>query len=362
MPSGDHAYLVSRYEDVRAVLGDARCSRAATVLPEAPKLTAVPFDAGGLFTMDPPEHTRLRSLVSRAFTPRRVAELRPRVEELCDGLLDRLPADGGVVDLMSAFAFPLPVTVICELLGVPFADRERFRAWSDAIVSLTAHTPAEMRANRLELVGYLRELLAEKRRAPREDLLSALVQVHDGSDALSEHELVTMALTLLVAGYETTGSVLGNAVFTLLRHPGGLGLVPDDDGALGALVEELLRINPIGDGGPLRVTTAPVEVAGTRIPAGSAVIGAICSANRDETVFPDPAVFRPDRSDAAHLAFGHGPHFCLGAPLARAELRIALSALARRFPSLRLAVPAGEIRMHAGLLVNRLEELPVVCG
>ncbi|MET9861289.1 cytochrome P450 [Streptomyces smyrnaeus] len=365
LPSGDTGHLVSRYDDVRAVLADPRCSRAATVLPQAPKLTAVPFDAGGLFTMDPPEHTRLRALVSRAFTPRRVAAMRPRIAELAGELADTMAAShrtegGGPRDLNAAFAFPFPVAVICELLGVPYADRERFRTWSDAVVSLTAHPPEEMLRHKRGLLAYLGELVAAKRRAPGEDLLSALVTVRDEEGGLSEAELLTMAMTLLIAGHETTVGVLGTSVFTLLRQPGRLALVPDDEEQLAALVEELLRINPIGDGGPLRVTTAPVEVAGRLLPANSAVIAAICSANRDADRFTDPDGFDPHRpSPAPHLAFGHGPHYCLGAPLARAELAIALRVLADRFPTMRLAVPAESVTMHTGLLVNRLTRLPV---
>ncbi|MBO8193169.1 cytochrome P450 [Streptomyces oryzae] len=366
LPSGDTGHLVSRYDDVRAVLADPRCSRAATVRPEAPKLTAVPFDAGGLFTMDPPEHTRLRALAARAFTPRRVAAMRPRIAELAGELADSMAAQGGRADLNAAFAFPFPVAVICELLGVPYADRERFRTWSDAVLSLSAHTPEEMLRHKQALLGYLRDLVADKRREPGEDLLSALVAVRDEEGGLSEHELLTLAMTLLVAGHETTVGVLGTSVFTLLRQPDRLALVPDGEEELAALVEELLRINPIGDGGPLRVTTEPVEIAGRVLPANSAVIASICSANRDGARFPDADRFVPDRAaDPAQppqLAFGHGPHYCLGAPLARTELALALRILADRFPTMRLAVPPETVTMHTGLLVNRLTELPVAWG
>ncbi|MDI6407474.1 cytochrome P450 [Streptomyces albus] len=368
LPSGDAGYLVSRYEDVRAVLSDPHCSRAATVRPEAPKLTAVPFDAGGLFTMDPPEHTRLRALVSRAFTPRRVARMRPRLVQLAGSLADSLADAGPPADLNAAFAFPFPVAVICELLGVPYADRERFRTWSDAVLSLTAHTPQEMLRHKEALLAYLARLVAAKRREPGEDLLSALVTVRDEDGGLTEQELLTLAMTLLIAGHETTAGVLGTSVFTLLRHPGGMARVPHDEEELSALVEELLRINPLGDGGPLRVTTRPVEVAGHTLPANSAVIASVCSANRDGSRFPEPDRFDPGRFDparartgtaAGHLAFGHGPHYCLGAPLARAELAVALRTLADRFPTLRLAVPVEDVTMHTGLLVNRLTRLPV---
>jgi nocardicin N-oxygenase len=370
LPSGDLGHLVSRYDDVRAVLADPRCSRAATVRPEAPKLTAVPFDAGGLFTMDPPEHTRLRGLVARAFTPRRVERMRPRITELAEGLADAMADAGSPLDLNAAFAFPFPVAVICELLGVPYADREQFRTWSDAVLSLTAHTPEEMLRHKKALLAYLAGLVADKRRRPGHDLLSALVALRDGGDGdeggegegLTEHELLTLAMTLLIAGHETTVGVLGTSVFTLLRHAGGLTRVPDGEEMLAALVEELLRVNPIGDGGPLRVTTEPVEIAGQVLPANSAVIASICAANRDPARFRDADRFDPARvvtSGFAHVAFGHGPHYCLGAPLARAELAIALRVLAGRFPTMRLAVPVEAVTMRTGLMVNRLTDLPV---
>jgi nocardicin N-oxygenase len=218
-----------------------------------------------------------------------------------------------------------------------------------------------MAGHRAALAGYLAALIRAKREEPGDDLLSALVRARDEHGALSEQELVLLAATLLVAGHETTVGLIGTAAFTLLRAPGGLTALPTDPDGLDAAVEELLRVNPIGDGGPLRVTLEEVEVAGTVIPANSAVIAAICSASHDETAYPgpDPAAYAPGRPGPAHLAFGHGPHYCLGAPLARAELRVALSELARRFPGMRLAVPPGEVRMRTGLIVNRLEELPV---
>jgi len=351
LPSGDPGYLLSRYQDIRRVLADPVFSRAATVRPEAPKLTAMPFDAGGLFTLDPPEHTRLRALVVQEFTPRRVDGLRPLIADAADRLVDALVAAGPGTDLIAAYAFPLPAFVICELLGVPFADRERFQGWSDALLSLDAPSPTA----RGELLGYLAALVADKRQHPGDDLLSDLA----GAD-LDERELLTMAMTLLIAGHETTAGMIGASVLTLLLRPGGLtalgAALPED---ISALVEELLRYNPLGDGGPLRVTLRDTEVGGTLIPRNSAVIAAIGSANRDVRVFTDPETFDPDRTGRPHLAFGHGAHYCLGASLARAELAIAVTTLARRLPGLRLHVPASQLRMHSGLLVNRLVELPV---
>ncbi|MHA6763591.1 cytochrome P450 [Streptacidiphilus sp. PAMC 29251] len=347
LPSGDPGYLLSRYQDVRTVLGDPAFSRAATVLPEAPKLTSMPFDAGGLFTLDPPEHTGLRALVAREFTPRRTEQLRPLIAAAADRLVDALIEAGPGADLIAGYAFPLPAFVICELLGVPFADRERFQGWSDSLLSLDSPSPTA----RGELLGYLAALVSSKRKQPGDDLLSALA----GAD-LDERELLTMAMTLLIAGHETTAGMIGSSVLTLLLRTGGLSALPADTAAL---VEELLRYNPLGDGGPLRVTLRDVEVGGTLIPRNSAVVAAIGSANRDERVFPDADSFDPGRGGRPHLAFGHGVHYCLGASLARAELAIAVTTLARRLPGLRLHVPASDLRTHSGLLVNRLIELPV---
>ncbi|MEU0439737.1 MULTISPECIES: cytochrome P450 [unclassified Streptomyces] len=362
LPSGDEGYVVSRYDDVHTVLSDARFSRAATTAPGAPQLTSTPPLAGGLFTMDPPEHTRLRRLVSKEFTFRRVQNLRPRIQELTDGLLDEMERHGAPADLNTALAFPLPVMVICELLGVPFEDRDKFRGWSDAFVSLTSHSPQEVAAQRRSMIDYLAALIRDKRENPGEDLMSALVAVHDEEGRLTEHELITMGITLLVAGHETTVSMIGKCVLTLLRHPEHLAALREHPEHLDHAVEELLRINPIGDGGPLRVTLEDVEIAGTRIPKGSAVLAAICSANQDPQRFPEdsPADFLPARPSAPHhVAFGHGPHFCLGAPLARAELQIVIGSLIRRFPGLRLAEDVEKLELTTGMMVHGLTRLPV---
>ncbi|WP_434597736.1 cytochrome P450 [Streptomyces sp. A5-4] len=363
LPSGDEGYVVSRYEDVRTVLADPRFSRAATVAPGAPQLSKNPPMAGGLFTMDPPEHTRLRKLVSREFTARRVQNLRPRIQEMTDGLLDAMEQLPTPVDLNTALAFPLPVMVICELLGVPYEDRDRFRGWSDAFVSLTSHSPEEVVAQRTSMVQYLGALAQRKRDEPADDLMSALVAARDEEGSLSEMELITMGITLLVAGHETTVSMIGTSVLTLLRHPEHLKALRERPEMVEHAVEELLRINPIGDGGPLRVTLEDVEIAGTTIPKGSAVLAAICSANRDERRFQEPGSaddFDPARPSAtAQLAFGHGPHFCLGAALARAELQIVIGSLLRRFPKLALAEDVAKLEMTTGMMVHALNRLPV---
>ncbi|MGW1019244.1 cytochrome P450 [Streptomyces niveus] len=362
LPTGDEGYVVTRYDDVRTVLADARFSRAATISPDAPQLTPTPPVPGSLFTTDAPEHTRLRRLVSREFTARRVQNMRPRIQELTDGLLDEMEKLDGPVDLNTALAFPLPVMVICELLGVPFEDRDRFREWSDAFVSITAHTPEEMAAQRQQMIGYLGELVKRKREEPTDDLMGALVVASDEEGSLNEYELIVMAATILVAGHETTVSMIGKIVLTLLRHPEQMALLREHPEKLDHAIEELLRVNPIGDGGPLRITLEDVEVGGTLIPKGSAVLAAVCSANQDPDRFPGAQAneFDPERPEAVHhVAFGHGPHFCVGAALARAELQIVISSLLNRFPDLRLAEEVGSLELTTGMMVHGLKELPV---
>ncbi|MEU0989391.1 cytochrome P450 [Streptomyces sp. NPDC005953] len=362
LPSGDDGYVVSRYDDVRTVLSDLRFSRAAMLAEGAPRLTAAPPMGGSLFTMDPPEHTRLRKLVSREFTARRVHNLRPRIQEMTDELLDQMEKLAPPVDLNPAFAFPLPVMVICELLGVPFEDRDRFRGWSDAFVSLTSHTAEEVMEQRMSMVQYLGELVQRKREEPSDDLMGALVSVHDeDGERLSEIELITMGITLLVAGHETTVSMIGTCVLTLLRHPEYLAALRANPETIDHVVEELLRLNPIGDGGPFRITLEDVEIADTTIPAGSGVIAAVCSANQDPDRFgATPGDFDPSRPTASsHLAFGHGAHFCLGAALARAELQIAISSLIKRFPNLALADDVSNLKMTSGMMVHALSAMPV---
>ncbi|MDB1089354.1 cytochrome P450 [Streptomyces sp. ACA25] len=359
LPSGDLGYIVSRHADAKLVLADPRFSRAAMLAEGAPQLTVAPMPPNSLFSTDPPEHTRLRKLVTGEFTARRMRALEPRIQELTDALLDDMEKQGGPVDLNQALAFPLPVQVICELLGVPFEDREKFRAWSNAIVSLTSHTPEEMVQQRMEMAGYIHQLIIRRKDDQGDDLLSALTVAHEEEGKLDEVELIVMAMTLLVAGHETTVSMIGACVLTLLRHPEQLARLKEDPDSMGDMVEELLRINPIGDGGPLRIAVEDVEIAGTVIPKGSAVMAAVCSANRDPEVFDRAEEFRPERDHNPHLAFGHGVHHCLGAALARSELRITIGSLFRRFPTLRLATDVGSLRMKTGMLVHGLEKLPV---
>lgn len=358
LPTGDTGYLVTRYEDVRFALSDARFSRAQTIAPKAPRLTAMDFPPGSLFTMDPPDHTRLRSLVGNQFTPRRVEGLRPRIQSITDSLLNNMARAEQPADINEHLAHPLPVIVICELLGVPTSERNQFRSWADASVSLTRDPAAAMREQK-NMVMCLTRLIAQKRVESEDDLLSGLIHARDEKGQLSESELIVMAMSLLVAGFETTVSVLGTGVLTMLRHPEQVSQLLESPALIDSLVEEILRVNPIGDGGPVRIALEDVEISGTLIPKGSLVIASVSSANFDGDQFEGADRFDPDRGNRKHLAFGHGVHFCLGAALARVELQIGISSLFRRFPTLRLAAATEDLRMTRGGLFHRLERLPV---
>ncbi|MFI6344661.1 cytochrome P450 [Streptomyces sp. NPDC050560] len=360
MPSGDLAYLVTRYEDVRTVLSDTRFSREATTAPGAPRLGPAPQNFRSLLNMDPPEHSRVRKLVSREFTARRVSALRPRIQEQTDLLLDAMERQGPPVDLVPALAFPLPVTMICELLGVPFEDRERFAAWSEAFLSTGGRPVEEILASQAALRDYLGMLVAGKRAHPGEDLLSALVAIHDADDGrLDEEELIHLGISLLVAGHETTVNQISNSVLALLTHPGQLAEVRGHPDRIGRATEELLRMYPPGDEALLRITLEDVRLGDTVIPAGSAVLPSLGSANRDAGEFGDADVLDVTREGNPHLTFGQGTHYCLGSGLARAELQISIGTLLHRFPNLRLAVPYEELPRPAGRLVHGVTSLPV---
>ncbi|MGH3612279.1 MAG: cytochrome P450 family protein [Pseudonocardia sp.] len=314
-----------------------------------------------LLSADPPDHTRLRRLVSAAFTRRRIDALEPRIRQITDRLLDDMAvagAGGATVDLVSAFGYPLPITVISELLGVPTRRQDDFREWSAVVVNGSMFPAETFGLAATEMVGYVRELITEKRAAPADDLLSALIAVREGGDRLSEDELSSMVFLLLVAGHETTVNLICGGMHALLTHPEQLQLLRSAPDRLPAAIEELLRFD-----GPLQaaipsVTAAPVQVGDVTIPAGEVVLPALLAANRDPKQFSDPGRLDLTRPPAQHLAFGHGIHHCLGAPLARLEGRVALGSLIDRFPQLRLAV-AGEVARTPGLIINGLAALPV---
>jgi pimeloyl-[acyl-carrier protein] synthase len=358
-------WVLTRYEDVVAVLRDLRAAKEAIASFVAARFgMAVPPGIGlSMLDRDPPDHTRLRGLVSKAFTPRVVEGLRPHIQQIVDDLLGRVERAGSM-DLIEQFAYPLPVIVICEMLGVPVADHERFKGWGldiarglDAIL-LPPNSEVAQRsgAARHALAGYFRELIAERRAAPREDLLSALIAAEEAGDKLSEEELLATCILLLVAGHETTVNLIGNGTLALLRHPGELRRLRENPGLIGSAVEELLRYD-----GPVqrtaRIPTEDVTIGGRTIAKGEMVMPFIGAADRDPAQFPDPDRLDIARADNRHIAFGWGIHFCLGAPLARVEGQIAINTLVQKLPKLALATDRPEYRQS--LTLRGLKTLPV---
>ena len=362
MPRGLRVWLVTGYADAKAALSDPRLSKdntRARELFETQTATGSVFAsslAAHMLNADPPDHTRLRKLVNKAFTARTVSRLRTRIEQIADELLADVAAAGSA-DLLESFAFPLPITVICELLGIPGADRDSFRRWSNTIVS--AATPEQLQQHSAEMAAYLAALVAAKRAHPTPDLLSDLTHVSDEGDRLSEVELVSMAFLLLVAGHETTVNLIGNGLLALLRHPGQLAALRADRSLLPGAIEEFLRFEGPVNIATLRFTAEPVQVGGVEIPAGEFVMVSLLAANRDGERFADPDRLDITRPAGGHLAFGHGIHYCVGAPLARLEAEIALGKLLDRFAEIELDGEPTELRWRDSTLMRGLETLPV---
>ncbi|AEN13298.1 MULTISPECIES: cytochrome P450 [unclassified Streptomyces] len=351
----EHAWLIVGYEEARAALADQRFSKDWRTA-EHWAASENPINAN-MLEMDAPHHTRLRRLVAGEFTARRIEALRPRVEEITGRLLDAM-VPAGRADLVDAFAFPLPMTVICELIGVPDLDRDAFRHLSNAIVAPVARDAEEKAVHAMG--DYLDELIADKRRSPGEDLMSALIQARDEQgDRLSSDELVGMAFLLLVAGHETTVNLISNGVRALLDHPDQLALLRARPELLDGAVEEMLRYEGPVETATFRFAREPVTIGSQVIPAGDAVLVALGSGNRDADRYPDPDTFDIRREPRGHLAFGHGMHFCLGAPLARMEGRIAVRALLDRCPGLAPDPDGEEPDWLPGLLIRGVRRLPV---
>ncbi len=357
---GGDAWLAARHGDVKTSLSDPRFSRAAALGADIPRSIPVPPTDTSLVLMDGAEHARLRRLAAGAFTHRRMEQLRPRVQEVVDTLLDRIVERGPVADLVRDLAVPLPITMICELLGVPFEDREQFGAWTDAALALSAYPPEQIVSAREELKRYLTGLVARCRAHPNDDVLGVLVQARDDQDALSEDELVQFGVTLLMAGFETTVNQIGNFIYTLLTHPHQLDLLKADPALLPRAIEELLRFTPAAISPLLsRIVLENTELGGTLLRAGDAVAVHNPVANRDPAVFERPDELDLTRQDNPHLAFGYGPHHCLGAHLARIELQVTIGTLFRRFPTLAFAIPVEDIPFRQGRMFRGLLELPV---
>ena len=371
LPDGLGIWLITRYDDVLAVLKDERLvkdwrkvltsEQLAQIPPIPPVMEAL---SRNMLDMDPPDHQRLRSLVSKAFTPRLIERLRPRVQAIADGLLDAVQ-DRGEMDLIDDYAFPLPITVIAELLGVPAEDRDSFREWSGAAVSgntTQEHLDKVLIPHMQAFTDYLHALFEEKRKNPKDDLVSALLRAEEAGDKLSEDELLGMVFLLLVAGHETTVNLIGNGVLALLQHPDQLQKLKDDPSLIKPAVEELLRYDGPVETSTERFAREDVRIGETVIPRGEMVLVVLAAADHDPERFADPDELDITRIDNRHLAFGKGIHHCLGAPLARMEGQIAISTLLARMPDLRLKGSSESLSWHPGLTLRGLRGLPLEFG
>ncbi|MGE3856299.1 MAG: cytochrome P450 [Dehalococcoidia bacterium] len=364
------AWILTRYEDVLRVLrdhetfsSDARNAGGQIAAAVAEQRDNSPLgDTRSVLASDPPEHTFLRGIVNRAFTPRSVEQLRPRIEEIAASLIAEQPG-AGEWDLMTGLAQPLPVIVIAELLGIPPEDRVQFKAWSDHIALTTdvmqsAETIAAIRTATTELIAYFEGHVADRRRQPREDLISALVQAESEGRRLTGQEVLAFAILLLVAGNETTTNLIGLGMRALLAHPEALSTLRSAPERIPAAIEEMLRYDsPVQ--GIVRFATRDVEIGGRAIAKGEVVMGMTGAANRDPAQFPEPGVFDLDRGEARHLAFGQGIHYCVGAPLARVEAAIVFRALLERWPSIEAA---GDAEMGGTFLIRGPVRLPIAVG
>ncbi|MEV5972652.1 cytochrome P450 [Streptomyces sp. NPDC051921] len=371
LPSGVEAWLVTRYADARQALADQRLSKNPAHHDEpahAKGKTGIPGERKAelmthLLNIDPPDHTRLRRLVSKAFTPRRVAEFAPRVQELTDRLIDGF-AERGSADLIHEFAFPLPIYAICDLLGVPREDQDDFRDWAGMMIRHGGGPRGGVARSVKKMRGYLLELIHKKREEPGDDLISGLIKASDHGEHLTENEAAAMAFILLFAGFETTVNLIGNGVYALLRNPEQRALLQEsiaagERGLLETGIEELLRYDGPVELATWRFATEPLTVGGQEIPAGDPVLVVLAAADRDPARFDEPDTLDLARRDNQHLGYGHGIHYCLGAPLARLEGQTALATLLTRLPDLRLGADPAELRWRGGLIMRGLRTLPV---
>ncbi|HET6359809.1 cytochrome P450 [Streptomyces sp.] len=398
LPSGVEAWLVTRYADARQALADQRLSKNPAHHDEpahAKGKTGIPGERKAelmthLLNIDPPDHTRLRRLVSKAFTPRVVAEFAPRVQELTDRLIDGF-AEKGEADLIHEFAFPLPIYAICDMLGVPREDQDDFRDWAGMMIRHGGGPRGGVARSVKKMRSYLAELIHRKREEPGDDLISGLIRASDHGEHLTENEAAAMAFILLFAGFETTVNLIGNGVYALLRNPeqrerlqhsltvgdseagnplpataveaaSSRGVTPGPPAGnplLETAVEELLRYDGPVELATWRFATEPLTIGGQRIAAGDPVLVVLAAANRDPERFDEPDTLDLTRRDNQHLGYGHGIHYCLGAPLARLEGQTALATLLRRLPDLRLAGDPADLRWRGGLIMRGLRTLPV---
>ncbi|MGW2038143.1 cytochrome P450 family protein [Streptomyces virginiae] len=371
LPSGVEAWLVTRYADARQALADQRLSKNPAHHAEpahAKGKTGIPGERKAelmthLLNIDPPDHTRLRRLVSKAFTPRRVAEFAPRVQALTDHLIDGF-AERGEADLIHEFAFPLPIYAICEMLGVPREDQDDFRDWAGMMIRHGGGPRGGVARSVKQMRTYLGELIHRKRDDLGDDLISDLIRASDHGDHLTEGEATAMAFILLFAGFETTVNLIGNGVHSLFMNPDQRerlqsSLAAGESGLLATGVEELLRYDGPVELATWRFATEPLTLGGERVETGDPVLVVLAAADRDPERFADPDTLDLSRADNQHLGYGHGIHYCLGAPLARLEGQTALATLLTRLPDLELSVPPQDLRWRGGLIMRGLRTLPV---
>lgn len=360
-PDGQLSWLVTRYADAEAVLKDPRFIKDFSKLFGGSMDEMSVFAQNMLFS-DPPDHKRLRGLAQKAFTPKMIEGMKPRIQEITDELLDGFEGKSNV-KLIDEFAFPLPIIVICEILGVPSQDRDKFRTWSNSLIEGTSgEAGVSVYEHMNEFIQYLGEWFQKVRQQPGDDLISRLIEAEEAGDRLTEKELYGLVSLLIIAGHETTVNLIGNTVLTLLKHPEQQHELCVQPELIGPAIEESLRLN-----GPVEFSTSrwaaeEIEFSGKTIHRGDLVIVALNAANHDPEQFDNPELFDIHREKSAHLAFGKGIHFCLGAPLARLEGHTAIDGLLKRFPAMALAVPENELEWRPGMIVRGVRELPVKLG
>ncbi len=366
LPRNQHGWLVTRYDDVLAVLKDERFVKdpkhamSPEQLKKAPQLPALlkPFEQS-LLRLDDPDHTRLRILVHKAFTPRRIEQMRDQIQDVTNDLLAKVEP-GGSMDLIADFALPLPLVMIGRILGIPAKDNPEFHRWTRILLSGGINqNPLELASAMTSFTSYMREQIKERKTHPQDDLIMALVQAQEGSDLLSEDEILAMIFMLLSAGHETTVNLIGSGILALLEHPDQLTKLRNNSTLSKTAIEELVRFVCPAEMATERYTSEDLTIAGTTVPRGELVLAVIGSANRDAQHFDAPDSLDVARTNNKHLAFGQGIHYCLGAPLARLEGQIAIETLIQRMPALHLSSAPEHLRWRGGLILRGLEALPV---
>lgn len=364
---GSRAWLITRYDDAISVMQDRRFAKDFRQLMAPSELAQMPYQQDGLnllsttmLDFDPPNHTRLRTLVQKAFSPQMVERLHSRIQEIADGLLDAVEHQEGM-DLIEDYALQLPIAVIAHMLGIPLEDRNKFRNWSNEVImdDMSPESQKHLVGVVKEFTDYLSQIFAQRRIHPQDDMISYLIQAEEAGDKLSEQELYSMVFLLLVAGFETTVNLIGNGMLALFQHPQQLDLLKQHPELIDSAIEEFLRYTGSVEYATIRYTTEDVEIRGTKIPAKEQVIVVLASANRDERKFTNPDTLDIQRTDNRHIAFGYGIHYCLGALLARMEGKIAVNTLLRRIPNIDLNVLMNQLEWRPSLVARGVISIPV---